>query len=159
MCTLPLSIGVPLTVRTLTLLKWEDKHGCQKRFRLITKVSSRWTDFGRLFGQEEDELEGLGVQYHHKAKQCWCKVVSQWLDNGGTAEYPATWGGFISVLEDVELWEVARELEMVLRSAIVHPPAEPPAELLPEPSAQPTSEPTSKPPAKSPEFFSKTHLS
>ena len=160
MCTLPLSIGVPLTVRTLTLLKWEDKHGCQKRFRLITKVSSRWTDFGRLFGQEEDELEGLGVQYHYKAKQCWCKVVSQWLDNGGTAEYPATWGGFISVLEDVELWEVARELEVVLRSAIVHTPAEPPAELLPEPSAQPTSEPTSKPPAKSPEFFtSKTLLS
>ena len=108
-------------MRTLTLLKWEDKHGCQKKFRLITKVSSRWPDFGRLFGREEDELEGLRV---YDAKQCWCKVVCQWLDDGGTVEYPATWGGFILALEDVELWEIARELEMVLGSAIVHPPVQ-----------------------------------
>ena len=120
-------------MRTLALIKWENKHGHKKKFRLTTKVSSKWRGFGRLFRQEEDELEGWGVQYRDNAQECWCKVVSQWLHDGGTVDYPATWRGFILALEDMELCEVARELETVLRSAIVHPPAEPPA----KPPAEP----------------------
>lgn len=59
-------------------------------------------------------------------KCCWCKVMSKWLHNGGTSEYPATWRGvvLVNVIEDVESCEVPRVPERVLRSAIVHPPAQ-----------------------------------
>ena len=93
----------------------------------------------------EDELRG-------KVRRCWCTVMSKWLDNDGTGEYPATWGGVVSVLEDVELWEVARELEQVLRSAIVHPPVQTSTKDAKPPATTP-ADLNAEPPTKLPELF------
>ena len=122
--TLLSATGVPLSLETLTLLKWKDAQGNVHRFYLINKTAAEWRNFGIRFGQK-DELKGWEDEFHRNAKRCWREVMSRWLDNAGTGEYPATWGGVLSVLEDVELWEVARELERVLGSQIVHPPVQP----------------------------------
>jgi hypothetical protein len=106
------------------LLKWKDKQGRQHRFRLINKVASKWRDFGLRFGQEESELEGFEEQYHWNTKRCWQKVMGEWLNDAGTDDYPATWGGLVQVLEDVELCEIARELVEVLGSEIDSPPVQ-----------------------------------
>ena len=84
--------------------------------------------------------------------------MSKWLDNDGTGEYLATWGGVVSVLKDVELWEVARELERVLRSAIVHPPVQTSTTDAKPPATTP-ADLTAEPPTKLPELFALSRLS
>ena len=81
---------VPLCMGTLTLLKWRDSEGKLQRFYLVNKVSSRWMTFGYRFDREPDELEALEDEYSRNAKRCWCKVMEQWLGEGGTSEYPTT---------------------------------------------------------------------
>ena len=70
-------------------------------------------EFGIRFGQK-DKLEGWDNELRGKVDRCWCNVVSMWLDNGGTDEYPATWRGLLLVLEDVQLYATARELKKAL---------------------------------------------
>jgi hypothetical protein len=51
--------------------------------------------------------------------------MKEWLKKGGTAEYPATWRGLLTVLVDLEYIKEARELQEVL--ALVTPPPPPPS--------------------------------
>ena len=115
---------VPLTMSTLILLKWKDSKGHTFKFQLVYKVGSRWRDFGQRFGQEKNQLNSIKEECS-KCERCWCKVMNWWLRAGGTAEYPATWRGLLTVLEDIECESVARELERVL-SSVTPPPPPPP---------------------------------
>lgn len=74
-----------------------------------------WRRIGIRLGKELNELDGLESQYRHIPTQ-WCRVMSDWLDNGGTDDYPATWKGLFALLRDVDKCEVARELEDALFS-------------------------------------------
>ena len=112
------------SLESLILLKWEDGNGYQHSFRLISKVCSRWRDIGLLLKWEWSELEGLASQYRGDAKQCWCHVMGEWLESGGTVEYPATWRGLLTLLQDIECSQVAIDLETALAS--VTPPPPPP---------------------------------
>ena len=123
----------PLSLSTLILLKWTDANGHQLNFRLINIISSRWREFGYLFGREENELENLREECFGKANRCWCKVMNQWLENDGTPEYPATWRGVLTVLVDLQYSEVARELQRVLAS--VTPPPPPPRPQVAQPAS------------------------
>jgi hypothetical protein len=115
---------VPLCLGTLILLKWKDEGGRQRRFRLMNKVAFKWRHFGLLFKQEVSDLDGWEKQYLGDNRRCWEKVMGEWLDGGGTDEYPDTWEGLVRVLEDVEYTEIARELVRVLRSEIDSPPVQ-----------------------------------
>ena len=84
----------------------------------MKKVSSRWSDFGLRFELEADLLEAFKFECVGDSQRCWCKVMGEWLEEGGTSEYPATWEGLVTALEDVEYERVARELERVLVSVI-----------------------------------------
>lgn len=105
---------------TLTLLKWRNKQKEQQRFYLIKKVSSKWSDFGCRFEREENELCDLNDECRENAEK-WRKVMQVWLDNDGAPDYPASWEGVVTVLEDVGYSEVARQLETVLASVISPP--------------------------------------
>ena len=129
---------IPLSLSTLTLLKWTDANGHQHNFRLINITSSRWREFGYRFRREENELENLREECFGKANRCWCKVMNQWLENGGTPEYPATWRGVLTVLVDLEYSEVARELQRALAS--VTPPPSPPPPQMAQPAVTPPIE-------------------
>ena len=127
---------IPLSLKTLTLLKWQDSKGGWLKFQLANKVSAKWRDFGYRFGQE-DELEEVEEECRGKPRRCWCKVMSKWMENGGTPAYPASWEGLITALEDVEYCEVAKELERALDLVIL--PPQPPSlpAFLPSPSPPP----------------------
>ena len=84
----------------------------------MKKASSRWSDFGLRFELEADLLEAFKFECVGDSQRCWCKVMGEWLEEGGTSEYPATWEGVLNVLEDVEYKRVARELERVLVSVV-----------------------------------------
>ena len=135
---------VPLSLSTLTLLRWTDAKGHQLNFRLINVISSRWREFGYLFGREENELENLREECFGKANRCWCKVMNQWLENDGTPEYPPTWRGLLTVLVDLEYSEVARELQRVLASVTQPPPPPPPK--MAQPAMTPHPGPAVTPP-------------
>lgn len=109
---------------TLTLLKWKDQNGETQKFELIKLVSARWKDFGIRLQQTINDLDGLEMQYMRDFKLCWCKVMQVWLDDLGTSNYPASWKGVMTLLEDVSYTQVARELENTL--AMISPPTQPP---------------------------------
>ena len=117
--------GVPLTIGTLTLLKWVDDQGRQQNFCLDSKVSSKWKEIGGQFEREESELEGWSYKFQGIIKRCWFQVMNQWLENDGTKKYKATWGGVLKVLEYVEYNDVARDLKRVLASLL--PPIQSPS--------------------------------
>ena len=56
---------------------------------------------------------------------CIRRITKHWLDGGGASEYPVTWDGLYSLLEDAECAEIAKQLRKAV-SLAVPPPAPPP---------------------------------
>ncbi len=105
-----------ISVRALNLLKWKDGSGHEQTFRLVDRVSSKWMEFGRLLGLHANQLDGWKMESLGTVATCWNKVMAFWLEEGGggggAQDYPATWEGLYSLLEDLNLREIAKELEM-----------------------------------------------
>ena len=119
--TLFIYIDIPLSMSTLTLLKWKDPHGCEQKFRLITRVSAKWLEFGYRLQRNTNQLEVWERECLSNADHCWCKVMSHWLNENSTPDYPTTWKGVFHLLEDVECLKVAQYLQKALDSVIVQP--------------------------------------
>ena len=103
-----LSAGISL--KLLNLIKWRDERGEEQKFRLVNRVSSRWESFGYRLDLPQNMLDAWREECHHISARCWCKVMHHWLTGGDTPDYPATWDGLYEMLEDVEYFEVARQL-------------------------------------------------
>lgn len=99
---------------TLTLLKREDNDREEQRLSLSKRVCSKWRNFGRRFKRDEGELDAIEQRCLGIPEECWCRLMNEWLNEGGTNDYPITWKGVIDVLEDVHCYDVARQLEKVL---------------------------------------------
>jgi len=45
----------------------------------------------------------------------WCQdVLTTWFNRGGVTGYPCTWNGLMKALKDIELNNVAAEIEIAL---------------------------------------------
>ena len=119
-------LGIPLTLNTLTLIKWRDSRGCEQKFRLINMVSADWKKFGRILCQHTNLLKAWELEYAKNAGYCWSKVMEHWLDEDDTSSYPTTWIGLFTLLEDAEYTEVAIKMEAALSSILPPPPPPPP---------------------------------
>ena len=108
--------GVPLSLHSLSLLKWKDECGEEQTLRLVKKVSCEWLDFGLAVGLEMDLLEAWERQYHENASRCWLEVMKCWLNAGGTCDYPTTWEGLCKLLADVGYGQVSSLLRKALLS-------------------------------------------
>ena len=62
----------------------------------------KWYDFGLLLGIGFNELDAWKIQYQGDATICWNKVMDDWLTRGGSHDYPATWEGLYSLLNDLD---------------------------------------------------------
>lgn len=119
-------IGVPLSLATLMLIKWKDERGNVRTFRLVNRVSSQWREkFGTLLNIDSDQLEAWNNEFMGNAMKCWHQVMDHWLAGrcACSPEHSATWGGLLTLLEDAEFFQVARDLENALSSVI--PPSHP----------------------------------
>lgn len=103
--------AVPLSLETLTLIKWSDKHGREQAFRLVDEVSAKWINFGVRVGLNMNTLEAWEEQFNRNHSKCWLKVMAHWLEGGGTLDYPATWEGLDTLLKDCRVSEVAANLQ------------------------------------------------
>ena len=101
--------AVPLTRRNLALLKWRDAKGLEYTFRLVDRVSAEWMDFGMLLDIDLDTLDGWEVQYQANTRVCWERVMDSWLENC-SSDYPVTWEGLCTLLQDAGLADVSQEL-------------------------------------------------
>ena len=108
--------GVPLSLNSLSLLKWKDESGEEQTLQLIEKVSCKWLDFGLKVGLEMNCLEAWERQHHEDASRCWLEVMKCWLNMAGSRHYPATWEGLYQLLMDVGYKKVAKDLSTALAS-------------------------------------------
>lgn len=113
-------IVIPLSLKTLSVLKWKDEDGCEQTFRLVNFVSFRWMDFGVLLGYTMNTMEGWKMEYQGNVTVCWNKVMEQWLAGGGTHDYRATWEGLCSLLNDCNLSKAAADLKHAMLECHVH---------------------------------------
>ena len=106
----PLLAAVPLSLKTLTLLKWRNEEGRVETFRLASRVSSEWPTFGTLLDQSLDQLNHWDSKHRGNSLNIWKEMMDHWLTAEGTEDYPATWEGLYSLLDDLDLPSIAAEL-------------------------------------------------
>lgn len=98
----------------LYIIKWTDEKGNKRKFRLVSRVSNKWREFGRILGITENDMDGWFKQHLAFDSECWIKTMKYWLEDG-SEHYPVTWDGLVEMLEDVNLAGVAKELKQVLK--------------------------------------------
>lgn len=112
---------VPFSLNTLTLLKWKDAQGRQRKFYLIRKVNIKWKPYGQRLGRDKKDFRVWeSGSTTCKAMLSSYKVLKEWLSEVGDLVYPHTWRGFLNLLQDAGCYEVARDLGNALAS--VAPP-------------------------------------
>ena len=98
--------------KNLSLIEWTDEGGNLCKFKLIDKISSKWSDAGTLLGLGDNELQNIGEE-RTKNKHRFEEVHKHWEDNG-SSDYPFTWEGLFKLLQDIEKSRAARELREFL---------------------------------------------
>ena len=68
-------------------------------------------DFGLLLGFELNQLKMWDSEYRGNAKKCWNEVMNQWLTQGGSRDYPATWEGLYTLLSDTDFPKLVQKLK------------------------------------------------
>ena len=98
------------TLKTLSLIKWTDEQGQKQTFSLIDRVHVKWRKFGTILGIPVHKKDGWDLKYHRDAEQCWKKTMDYWLKKK-SLEYPVTWEGLDTMLLDLGLEGVAKDLK------------------------------------------------
>jgi len=95
------------------LLKYRDRDGRLKDFRLLEKIQVHWKDMGILMGIENATLEKFEHKWRGDLKEQCRDVFQTWLTHG-SEKYSVKWSGILELLEDVRLREISYQLEEVL---------------------------------------------
>ena len=102
------------TSSNLTVIRWKNKRGEGKKFRLKNSIVHKWRKIGNLVVPRQ-QLEVWGKRMDDE--ECCEAVLSFWLDHP-PRHYPATWEGLYELLDDSELGQVATELKQAVNNAI-----------------------------------------
>ena len=101
------------SMKRLILLKYH-KDGKSHILRLRDEMSPKWRDIGFLLDVSQARLDGILTQRLGDVRQCVQDVLQDWITNG-SSDYPATWEGLLSLLEDLELHACAESLRTALK--------------------------------------------
>ena len=74
----------------------------------MKEVGANWYDFGMILGVGLNQLDAWDAQYRGDARKCWNKVMEHWLAEGGSQDYPATWEGLYTLLNDLGFAKVSK---------------------------------------------------
>ena len=78
---------------------------------VIDKIQNRWREAGiYLLNADHTYLSRVSEENrddYHRCKQ----ILAEWIKRKGTREYPSTWDGLRTLLEDLDYEEVAGELQ------------------------------------------------
>ena len=99
----------------LTVIKWKNKKGEMKTFKLKNSIIHKWREIGNLVAVPWQQLDAWAKRKDDK--ECCEAVLLYWLDNPPYL-YPATWKGLYDLLEDCELGQIAINLKQAVENAI-----------------------------------------
>ncbi len=105
--------ALPFTMNKLILLKWTDKSGQPKTLRLRNEMVPYWQDAGELLKLTAANLKCISVKHRGDGRECLRDVLRDWVQSD-SSDYPATWGGLLSLLDDLELHACAKSLQAAL---------------------------------------------
>ena len=96
----------------LYLIKYTRSDDREHTLKLVDKLAPFWKRMGYLLGISTDQLNTWELMYGNPSS-CSEAVLSYFLQNGsqGTYVYPQTWGGIVKLLQDLDLKNVAEELQ------------------------------------------------
>lgn len=106
------------TQNNLILIKWKNEKGEDKELRLKQSMCNEWKNIGFRLNIDNAVLQSWETKYHYDPQECINPVLSHWLDKP-TDEYPVSWKGLCCLLEDVQLSQLANELEEALKNSQV----------------------------------------
>ena len=71
----------------------------------------KWDKIAIQIGLEHNTW--VGIEKHHRGDQerCWQEVMQKWLDGQGQENYPTSWEGLYSLLNDIGSSQVAKKLK------------------------------------------------
>ena len=100
----------------LYLIKYTRSDGREHALKLVDKLAPFWKRMGYLLGISTDQLSTWELMYGNPSS-CSEAVLSYFLQNGsqGTYMYPQTWGGVVKLLQDLDLKNIAEEIQSIAR--------------------------------------------
>ncbi len=100
-------------MKKLIILKWTDTGGQPKTLRLIDEMISHWRKAGELLDLTAANLECISEKHRRDVRECLRDILRDWVQSD-SSDYPATWGGLLSLLDDLELHTCAKSLQAAL---------------------------------------------
>ena len=108
------------SLSSLNLLKWKSQEGQEQEFRLVNRVSAEWQGFGLLLGLGMNQLRVWRQERLGDVTMCWNLVMEHWL-KGDSADYPPSWEGLYTLLQDMEFSTQAREMKEAVEQSLIAP--------------------------------------
>ena len=99
------------------LIKYMDKRGQKKELRIKKLICYKWKEIGTLLEIESSSLNAWEMTYNRNVFECIDLVLNHWFEHEPD-DYPVSWDGLKKLLEDVELCQVAKELDLALYNAL-----------------------------------------
>ena len=103
-----------IELKHLLLLKYRNEKGDQE-LRIIKEVAGQWT---KLCISLDCNVNRIIKSAGHLADERCQLVLEEWLDSGGTEDYPTSWSGLIKVLTDIEEIRLAKTLDDALKQCV-----------------------------------------
>lgn len=100
-------------LKYIDLITWRDGEETSE-FRLIDHIRDRCDQISRRFEVSKAVYDDW---VNNDPGGACHKLIDHWL-RSGCGPYSVTWNGFIKVMKDVELGEVAKDLEKALQKKI-----------------------------------------
>ena len=86
--------------------------GKQKTIRVISRVAPIWEQFATRLHFEVHDIMRIEEDCHFQSLKSSRRVMMEWLN--GKGRQPTTWATVMKALEESELSEVARDIEVTL---------------------------------------------
>ena len=105
------------TAKNLMLIKYVDKRGQKKELRIKNSICYKWKEIGSLLEIESSSIIAWDMMYNRNVFECIDLVLNHWFEHEPD-DYPVSWDGLKKILDDVELYQVAKELDLALCNAL-----------------------------------------
>ena len=94
------------------LLKFPPTCSRQECINIASRIGPTYWKFGIMLLDDDygHIVDAIAQQQQFDSEQITLKIVQRWLITGGGRQ-PVTWGTLIQVLEDIQLNELAREID------------------------------------------------
>ena len=102
-----------MTGGQLTLMELVRFQGRERRINIPQEVSTKYPQFGILLLEDTNGARVRNMEHKHRgdAEQINVNILEEWVS--GSGRQPVSWATLTEVLQDVELSELASDIEAV----------------------------------------------